>query len=74
MLTPEDLDDLLPRFFGLSRREAEMVAVSIRPVEAPPRREVVTATRAAPAATLPVFSGSRGDTSALQTEPRPMLR
>ena len=37
VLTPENEQEVLPRFFGLSRREAERVAVSIRPVEAPPR-------------------------------------
>ncbi len=42
VLTPENRDEMLPRFFGLSRREAEMLAVSIRPVEAAPRRDVVT--------------------------------
>jgi 5-methylcytosine-specific restriction endonuclease McrA len=42
VLTPENADAVLPRFFGLSRREAEVVAVSIRPVAAAPRRDVVT--------------------------------
>jgi hypothetical protein len=45
VLTPENVDEVLPRFFGLSRREAELVAVSIRPVEVVPRREVVTQVR-----------------------------
>jgi hypothetical protein len=50
VLTPENEDEVLPRFFGLSRREAEAVAVSLRPAEVIPRREVVTAIRpAAPA-------------------------
>jgi len=43
VVTPENLCEILPRFFGLSRREAADVAVSIRPVEDPPTREVVTA-------------------------------
>ena len=34
--------DVLPRFFHLSRQEAEQVAVEIRPVEVVPRRTVVT--------------------------------
>jgi 5-methylcytosine-specific restriction endonuclease McrA len=42
VLTPGNVSDVLPRFFGLSRREAAEVAVSIRPVESPPLREVVT--------------------------------
>src|SRR5919197_1255605 len=47
VLTPENREDVLPRFFGLSRREAEALAVSIRPVEVAPRRDVVTVVRAA---------------------------
>jgi 5-methylcytosine-specific restriction endonuclease McrA len=50
VLTPENVAEVLPRFFGLSRREAAEVAVEIRPVEVIPRREVVTPVRlAAPA-------------------------
>jgi 5-methylcytosine-specific restriction endonuclease McrA len=45
VLTPENAADTLPRFFGLSRREAEALAVSIKPVPAPPQRNVVTAVR-----------------------------
>ncbi len=59
VLTPENQQEVLPRFFGLSRREAEVVAVSIRPVEAAPERDVVTAVRPAAAAMLPV--ACRGD-------------
>ena len=47
VLTQENRAEVLPRFFGLSSREAALVAVSIRPVENPPRREVVTPLRAA---------------------------
>jgi hypothetical protein len=46
VLTPENATDTLPRFFGLSRREAEALAVSIRPVAVAPQRDVVTAVRA----------------------------
>ncbi len=42
VLTPENRAEVLPRFFGLSRREAEAVAVSLRPAEVVPRRDVVT--------------------------------
>jgi 5-methylcytosine-specific restriction endonuclease McrA len=50
VLTPENRAEVLPRFFGLSRREAEAVAVSLRPAEVVPTREVITAIRpAAPA-------------------------
>jgi hypothetical protein len=47
VLTPENRHDVLPRFFGLSRREAEAVAVSLRPAEVVPAREVITAVRPA---------------------------
>jgi hypothetical protein len=46
VVTAENADEVLPRFFGLSRREAAEVAVEIRPVEVIPRREVVTPLRA----------------------------
>ncbi len=59
VLTPENRGEVLPQFFGLSRREAEMVAVSIRPVEAAPRREVVTTIRAGAAATPPLVRAAR---------------
>jgi 5-methylcytosine-specific restriction endonuclease McrA len=45
VLTSENRDAVLPRFFGLSRREAEQVAVSIRPAEVIPVRDVVTPIR-----------------------------
>lgn len=40
-----DLLHVLPRFFGLSRREAEELAVSIKPAAVIPRRGVVTQVR-----------------------------
>jgi 5-methylcytosine-specific restriction endonuclease McrA len=45
VLTPENRAEVLPRFFGLSRREAEAVAVSLRPAEVMPTRDVITAMR-----------------------------
>src|SRR5574340_315326 len=48
-LTPENVGEVLPRFYGLSKREAEALVAELRPVANPPRREVVTAVaRAAP--------------------------
>jgi len=41
VITPENAAELLPRFFGLSSRDAAFVAVSIRPVEDPPRRDLI---------------------------------
>src|SRR6266567_5761991 len=46
VLTPENAREVLPRFFGLSSRDAAFVAASIRPVENPPTREfIVTSVR-----------------------------
>jgi hypothetical protein len=45
VVTPENVAEVLPRFFGLSSRDAAAVAVSIRPIEHPPVREVVTPLR-----------------------------
>ena len=41
VLTPENVAEILPRFYGLSSRDAAAVAVSIRPVESAPVREVL---------------------------------
>jgi HNH endonuclease len=46
VVTPDNLAEVLPRFFGPSRREAEAVAASIRPAAGVPQREVVTPLRA----------------------------
>jgi hypothetical protein len=45
VLTRENLDTVLPRFFGLSRREAMEVAAAIVPAETVPERTVVTPVR-----------------------------
>src|SRR5574341_717876 len=53
VITPENVTELLPRFFGLSSRDAAFVSASVRPVEDPPRRDlIVTPLRLAPAASL----------------------
>ena len=63
VMTEANRHEVLPRFFGLSRQEAEQVAVEIRPVEVVPRRTVVTeallATLAAVPATVNVKEYSR---------------
>ena len=46
VITAENCADVLPRFFGLSARDAAAVAVSIRPIADRPRRDVVTPIRA----------------------------
>ncbi len=73
VLTPENQDQVLPRFFGLSRREAEMAAVSIRPAEAAPRREVVTSVRAAAAAAVSAAPGGPRPLPAIEPA-APLLR
>jgi hypothetical protein len=53
VLTPENRDEVLPRFFHRSKREAAAVAAEISPTEAAPHRTVVTTVRAeAPALEL----------------------
>ncbi len=42
VLTPENRDDVLPRFFRLSKREAQALAAELDPTPAPPLRDVVT--------------------------------
>jgi hypothetical protein len=58
VITPENKADVLPRFFHRSKREAAEVVAELKPVEAPPRRAVVTAVRAAPAAELSLVASS----------------
>jgi hypothetical protein len=50
VMTAENAVEVLPRFFHRSKSEAMAIAAEIRPVEAPPRRAVVTAARAAASA------------------------
>jgi hypothetical protein len=45
VLTPENLDQVLPRFFHRSKREAREVVAELKPVDAPPRREACAAAR-----------------------------
>ncbi|ACG72140.1 HNH nuclease [Anaeromyxobacter sp. K] len=47
VVTTENCAEVLPRFYGLSSRDAAEVAASIRPVENPPRREVIVPIRGA---------------------------
>ena len=43
VMTPENRDEVLPRFFHMSKRQAKAVAAAILPAAVVPRREVVTA-------------------------------
>ena len=80
VLTPENRDEVLPRFFQLSKQEAKAVSAALRPDEAAPHREVVTALRAravSPALSLPAGGAPEGAAAALTQsavhpdEPRP---
>ena len=59
VMTEANRHEVLPRFFGLSRQEAEQVAVEIRPVEVVPRRTVVTGEPSTPPVTANVREHSR---------------
>ena len=77
VLTPANRTEVLPRFFGLSRREAEAVAASLRPAEVVPTRDVVTALRpAAPAlraAAVPALPAASPTLRAHLDEPPPVV-
>jgi 5-methylcytosine-specific restriction endonuclease McrA len=47
VVTPDNHDEMLPRFFHLSRREAMEVVAEVHPDPAPPSRTVVTSAPAA---------------------------
>jgi hypothetical protein len=55
VITPENREDVIPRFFHTSKREAKEVSAALLPMEAPPLRTVVTAVipRASSAAGTP---------------------
>jgi hypothetical protein len=61
VLTAENRDDVLPRFFQLSKREAKAVAAELCPADAAPHRAVVTAVRAPVAATALSLASAAGD-------------
>ncbi len=45
VLTPENQQEVLPRFFHRSKLEAKAITAELRPVELAPRRDVVTVVR-----------------------------
>src|SRR5512138_2847917 len=47
VVTPENWQTVLPRFYGLSRREAMEVVAELQPHPAPPERTVITPVRSA---------------------------
>jgi hypothetical protein len=69
VITPENRAEVLPRFFHRSKREAAEVVAEMRPVEAPPRRAVVTVVRpSAPAAEVPVLPLAPSETQERRAE------
>ncbi len=52
VVTPENWQAVLPRFYGLSRREAMEVVAALQPHPAPPLRTVVTPVQSAQAARI----------------------
>ncbi len=71
VLTPENEAEVLPRFFGLSAREAQEVVAAIRPDPTPPRREVVTPVLAAPPAPALPVAPRPADAAQASVEVRP---
>jgi 5-methylcytosine-specific restriction endonuclease McrA len=62
VLTPENREEVLPRFFQLSKREAKAVTAELLPDEAAPRREVVTVVRGPAALALTVHLANQQGT------------
>jgi 5-methylcytosine-specific restriction endonuclease McrA len=46
VITPENRDEVVERFFHASKQEAKAVAAELRPAQAPPHRDVVTVLKA----------------------------
>jgi hypothetical protein len=70
VISPENAAELLPRFFGLSSRDAAFVAASIRPVENPPRRDFVVSPVRSDVATAPAVPA--GSLELRAPEPAPL--
>src|SRR5690349_19550788 len=77
VLTPENQGTVLPRFLGVSKWEAKVIAAELCPAESPQRRDVVTAlipalcaavARPTPAA-LPLPEPPAGDTARVVVRP-----
>jgi hypothetical protein len=74
VLTSENKAEMLPKFFGLSRRDAEMLSVSIKPLAAAPLREVVTAVRASAPSSPAGSPRCEPPPTPVPVEPAPALR
>jgi hypothetical protein len=73
VLTPENRAEVLPRFYGLSHREAELLTATVSPVEVPPARTVVTPVRASAPALLDT-KGAERPTLPVAPEPTDLVR
>ncbi len=83
VLTAENRRDVLPRFFGLSRRDAEALVAELRPAQVVPMRTVVTSLRLAPSASssapgdllartsVPLLQPGETDLAPVNPEPAP---
>jgi hypothetical protein len=71
VLTPENRDEVLPRFFQLSKREAKAVSAALQPLDAAPHRAVVTTVRVPVAAPASVGASGCVDQQAGRTEAAP---
>jgi hypothetical protein len=69
VLTPENRCETLPKFFQRSRRESITIAAALRPAEAVPQRDVVTALHAPPAPLFTEAVGSSGSAPTASHEP-----
>ncbi len=75
VLDPGNVADVLPRFFGLSKREAQALVATLLPQQAPALRDLVTSVRAAPVAPALALSAPaapptpRVDVAVLPVEP-----
>jgi hypothetical protein len=68
VVTAENWETVLPRFYRLSKREAMEVVAALQPHPAPPTRTVITATRMSAANAL---TSSDQPTAAVAAEPPP---
>jgi hypothetical protein len=53
VVTRDNVETVLPRFFGISKDEAKAIVAELCPAEAPPLRELVTIVRPAPTPAAP---------------------
>jgi hypothetical protein len=79
VVTPENWEAVLPRFYGLSKREAMEVVASLHPHPEPPTRTVFAAPSqaaardATPTSLLEVGTAAAPPAASTQDEPRPSL-